>query len=200
MAYFQKYSNPPHSGLALADDLTVAVRKFAELCHTSSTGGTSQRAKVPCIERYLESSGYHGQAFVIGLSAKGSPSSPSIADFRKYLKADYGVILHVGWFKFDPRLRAWRESGSHSLNAYGFDYDHRWGDEKILLKVANPGVNYLARKDKSFFDTVTLSQLKRKPGVKYPSQAKWVVRGPGFANSKRLPILEDVFVFSPDVE
>jgi len=107
----------------------------------------------------------------------------------------------VGWLKFDSIKQAWVESGSHSLNAYGYDYDPSWGEDRIILKVANPSINYSKRASPQYppqyYDSVVVSGLNRKPGVRYPSMVNLTVSGPGFNNSKRLPVLEDLFVFSP---
>jgi hypothetical protein len=209
--YDQNYAHPPLKNFSLSTtsghlDIKAAVQTFAKLCHTGFVKGTPQNAKVACITQYFEQKGYHPQVFAVGKAARGTPASPGahnefrpvqISDLRKYISQDYGVILHVGWLKFDPIQQAWVESGSHSLNAYGYDYDPSWGEDRIVLKVANPSINYSKRASPQYYDSVVISGLNRKPGVRYPSMVNLTVRGPGFDNSKRLPVLEDLFVFSP---
>ena len=212
MYYFQKYRHPALSNFSLPTtsgrlDLAEAVKIFVRLCHTSTSGGTPQSAKIPCIIRYFQENGYHPIAFAVGKSATGVAASTGahnelrpvqISDLRKYIALDYGVILHVGWLKFDPRRKSWVESGSHSLNAYGYDYDKKWGDERIILKVSNPAINYSARAESVFFDAITVSALNREPGIAYPPMVSLSISGPGFDKPGRLAVINDLFVFSPD--
>lgn len=187
-------------------DNKAAIQTFVDLCHTDIEHGTPQTEKVACITDYFREHGYQAKVFSIGKAARGVDASPGshneyrpiqIADLRKYLSQDYGVILHVGWLKYNEKKRAWVESGSHSLNAYGYDYDPSWGEDKIILKVANPLVNYANRNPNQYFDSVVVSALERRPGVIYPQMTTLQVRGPGFNQNNRLPVLKDLFVFSP---
>ena len=205
MMYYQKYHQPPLSDLAIPS-ISEGVRTFVDLCHTSLSQGTSQNAKIACIVAFLQKHGYQPLAFSIGKASRGVPASPGahnqlrpvqISDFRTYIGLNYGVILHVGWLKFDRRKRAWIESGSHSLNAYGYDYNKNWGDDRIVLKVANPGMNYSAKPQPRFFDAVTVSPLIRQAGVRYPEMVTLAIHGPGFDNPNRLAVIDDLFVFSP---
>jgi hypothetical protein len=215
MFYFQNYVQPPLKNLSLPTtaghlDVKTAVKTFVQLCHTGVETGTPQAGKVSCISQYFKQNGYNVEAFAIGQAGRysmaaagvaGVPTSEyrpvEISDLRKYISQGYAVILHVGWLKFDKRRREWVQSRSHSLNAYGYDYDPSWGTGRIVLKVANPDVDYSSRPTTQYFDSVTVSELRRKPGIRYPAMANLVVRGPGFDNRKRLPVLEDVFVFRP---
>jgi hypothetical protein len=215
MFYDQTYFNPPLKNLSLSTtsghlDVKSAVKKFVDLCHTGVESGTPQSGKVSCISQFFKQSGYNVEAFSIGPSARyamavsgqvGGATSEyrpvQVSDLRKYISQDYGVILHVGWLKFNKKKRAWVQSKSHSLNAYGYDYDPSWGEGRIVLKVANPDVDYSGRSPSQYFDSVVVSELRRKPGIRYPAMADLVVRGPGFDNRKWIPLLEDVFVFKP---
>ncbi len=211
MFYFQKYYNHPLSNLNLRTksqslDIKSAVQTFVNACHTDIDHGTKQSEKVACITDYFEQHGYHPKVFSIGKASRGvSASSGShneyrqiqISDLRKYISQNYGVILHVGWMKYDSRKHTWVESGSHSLNAYGYDYDPSWGEDKIVLKVVNPLIDYSKRDTSEYYDSVTVSALERKPGEIYPEMVGYSIRGPGFNRTDKQPMLEDLFLFSP---
>jgi hypothetical protein len=139
-------------------------------------------------------------AYLVGRSATDSDLKRAvrIEDLRDAIRKDYGVILHVGWFKYDSRRRTWIERGSHSLNAYGFDYDRAWGDDHMVLRVSNPGIDYSSRPPGQMYDPVQVSKMVRQSGISYPNRTELVLSGPGFDHPDRMAILEDVFVFTPE--
>ncbi len=200
MIYFQRYRNPAYPRLRLQATSAADVAYFARACGTSMAGGTSQKNKIPCILNFFHESDYSGKAFVIGSAATDFPRHRAVvpADLLEPLRKDMGVILHVGWLRYDFARHAWSEKGSHSLNVYGFDYHAEWGEKRITLFVANPAVNYSSRAPGHKYDTIELTQLTRQPGVSYPRGTGMVVSGPGFNQKDRLAVLDDIFVFSPE--
>jgi hypothetical protein len=202
MIYFQRYRVPAFPGLHLNREPIANVQQFVRGCHTSLTDGTSQNRKVPCILEFFRESHYPGMAFLVGRAATDPElhRAVRVEDLRDAIRKDYGVILHVGWFKYDSRRRTWIERGSHSLNAYGYDYDHAWGEDHINLRVANPGIDYSSRPSGQMYDTVQVSKLSRESGISYPDRADLVLSGPGFNIPNRMAVLEDIFVFTPEMK
>jgi hypothetical protein len=47
------------------------------------------------------------------------------------------------------------------------------------------------------FDTIEVKRLEKIPGVSYPPPTDWVLSGAGFNQKTTLPVLEDLFVFTP---
>ena len=174
------------------NDPTSAVRKFVGLCRTSAQGGTSQSRKLPCIEEFLSENGFKSNTQTLG--AFSQTRGVEIGDLRNFLKRDAAVILHVAWIKFDSKKNKWISSGSHSLNAYGYDYEKTWGNDKIILKVSNPGMNYSGRNG-SMLDSVALSALPQNSDYPLPRFARFRLDGPGFNRPDHIGVLEDIFVF-----
>lgn len=200
MSYFQRSQNPKFSNLLLKDDDSLNVQKFVRLCHTSLNGGTSQKRKLPCIREFFRSSGYPGDAYEIGKAASDPRSrrAVTVQDLLEPLRKGYDVILHVGWMKFDPQRHAWIEKGSHSVNAYGFSYNRSWGDNRIILQIANPGTDYSPRPADHWYDSIELNKLSREDGASSSLRNHLLLSGPGFSKDGRLAVLEDVFIFFPE--
>jgi hypothetical protein len=199
MIYFQRARSASFPELKLDQDPLLNVQKFITACRTSLKGGTSQKRKLPCIRDFIRRSGYSVVAYSIGSASdvRKNRRSVRIEDLLDPIRKDYGVILHVGWYKLDSGKRAWIGRGSHSLNAYGFQYNAHSKPNEIKLYVSNPGTDYSARASDQMFDLVEVKPLERESGIVYPGGADLVVTGPGFSREGRLAVLEDVFVFTP---
>jgi hypothetical protein len=119
--YLKNFRRPPLPKLSVPlvapgkKEISIpeTVKQMADLCNTDNASGTRQSDKVPCIVRYFKNNGMTASAFIIGPASRGLPASDGshnqlrqveIEDFRKYIKMDYGIILHVGWLKFNPGI------------------------------------------------------------------------------------------------
>jgi hypothetical protein len=203
MIYFQRYRSPALPKLHLNNEPLSNVEIFARACHTNlNGGGTAQKYKVPCIQEFLRKSGYEGGVYEIGVSSAESEfrRPVRVSDLLEAIRKDAGVILHVGWLRFDSKRHAWVEKGSHSLNAYGFDYNRSWNEDRVRLQVSNPSVDYSSRPADQMYDLVELSKLVHQGGVGYPSDLNLAVTGRGFDRDGRLAVLDDIFVFEPKAE
>lgn len=200
MIYFAKYHKPAFSRLQLKTKPAENVAKFTSLCRTSPTGGTSQKRKLPCIRQAFAEAQYTVSTLAIGVDSKTHRRAVSIEDLLVHLKNGSGVILHVSWLRFDATKKTWIERGSHSLNAYGFDYMKSWGQEKIILKVVNPGMDYSSRANGQMYDQVVVQKITTSPGVSYPAHLNLRLEGPGFDQAQRLAVLRNIYVFLPQFQ
>jgi hypothetical protein len=189
MIYFQKYRKQSFPKLALVSDPKSNVPKFIDLCHTQlPKGGTRQEDKVPCILNFIKESGYHGYAYVLGKAASdANRKAITMGELRDLLRQDAGVILHVGWMKYDSGR--WSEKGSHSLNVYGFEYNG--SNDHMTLLVSNPMIDYSSRPPGEMFDRIEM----QAPDRNAPPGAQWILSGPGFHPRDRTAVLENVYVF-----
>ncbi len=181
---FAQLKVPTKDGL---EDPIEAVKLMAELCHTSSTGGTSQNQKLPCIVRFFEKNGLHPAVF--------SKDHFTLSEIEKLLRENNSLILHVAWLKFDASRNEYREDGSHSVNAYGFEKTEKTRDDSLVLQINNPNRNYENGPHPRYFDEVSLRKIVRKTGTRYPEFTEFELDGPGFRVKDGIAVLKTVYGF-----
>lgn len=178
MAYLKTQMNL--TKLKLKSDPVDNVGKFVSLCRTSVNGGTSQKRKLPCIRAAFKEAGYKVDAFSIGPDGENK-RAVEVKDLLENLKTGHSVILHVAWMKGNE------ERGSHSVNAYGFDYNNSWGNDRIVLKINNPGEDYAGKPPARMLDDVSVQN----------TEGQLNLTGPGFDRADRRAVIKNIFVFKP---
>jgi hypothetical protein len=180
------------------------IRYFFAACGTDVNTGTHYHEAQACMSQYVQASGYKPWAYIIGPHAINAPlGTPlqtmqhtlTINDVRSYLKQKLMVIMAVGWYDYNPATRAYTRIGGHFFNLYGYDYNAVWGESQISLQAVNSLQNYSARAPAAMSDTLQMTAVPAD-GTTYPSDARFVITGPGF-NFVQKTLVEDIFVVWP---
>ena len=187
-------------------DFLDQIRYFAEPqnCNTQKDSGTSIENALSCTRNYYKDSGYQPWVYIIGAHAEDWPKDAAkkdfvrpvnVSDLRKYLSSDLGVIMLIGWYEEDRKEKTWKWSGGHFFNVYGYDYDESWEEDRILLKIVNPDVDYKKRSASQMFDSIEMSKFVKKPEFNYPAGLSYKLHGLGFGG-KSSAFVEDIIVFT----
>jgi hypothetical protein len=204
MAYDKIWRQPPFTRIMLVadprtDDYTQQVRHFADECRTDPDGGTPLVKAIPCLHRVFNEMGFaNHDVLVIGRGGTGpNHRALTIDDIRTYAKQDVGVILTLGIYTYDSVAKKWVYAGGHYINLYGYDYNVNWGQENIILKVANPAVDYSGRDLMHRWDSISMIRIKQRSGVAYPPNVNYVLDGLHLPSLEKRSMLESIVVFSP---
>lgn len=188
LVYLKKQKFPQ---LKLKPDPVENVVKFTNLCRTSLTGGTSQKRKLPCITQAFREAGYDIFTQWLGVDSTTPEVAIKTSDITEPLQKGLAVILHIGWLRLDKQKMNWLEKGSHSVNAYGFQYD----EKKLSLQITNPGVDYSSRSAEKMFDMVRVENSNSLKDANYPEAAKLILVGQGFDHPERRAYIKNIFIF-----
>jgi hypothetical protein len=167
------------------------VREYFSACKTDPVHGTKIVDLSRCIDQTFTASGFaSSEVKVIGPEIlqnldprfATSPHVIGIQDIRDAFKNGYGVIMHIKWFHpvESGESVTWETDSGHYILVVGYDYDDSFGDQKIILKVVNPDVIYASRGPYQRFDNIEMMKIPKKPGMKYPSGADYILDGFSF--------------------
>lgn len=181
------------------------IRYFFQACQTNPDVGTYVHQAIDCMDTFVSQSGYGSFTFMIGAHSKSSVPGHSndqlkravtTNDLRYYLSNQAGVIMTVGWYKFNVNEQKYVRDGGHFFNLYGYDFDAAWGNEKIILKVVNSWINYTGRNSADMFDDVAMNKVTG-PEFYYPANIQFELTGPGFTFTESKALVEDIFIIFP---
>ena len=172
---------------------TQQVREFFNSCHTDKASGTKVSNMRQCIyDTFIQNGFSNAEVSVIGPeSLNVNPNPPptfqkpfkvvDINDIRTALSQNYSIILDLKWYQFNELKKSWDVSNGHYIQVVGYDYDSTFGDSRIILKVINPEIDYMSRKDLlQRYDNVDMMKIPKKDGISYPADSAYVLDGYGF--------------------
>lgn len=189
MYYLKYYQSADYPNLKLDISPLANVEKFKDSCKTSQNGGTSQKHKLPCIEKAFQEAGYKVKTYSIGEDSQTDRRAVEIKDLTSAFEKNQNVILHIAWFRLDKKTSQWTERGSHSINAYAGEVDPK---TKILkLTVVDPGVDYLKYHPDQMYDEVMVHQKDPQLG----SMAQLEIVSGRFHSEKRKALVKNIYVF-----
>jgi len=178
--------------LSSSDEVLIEqVKSFYLSCGTDQNKGTSVPQALGCIRRFFKASGYDPLTEIVGISAVKPKLQrwPSPDDFKTYLEGDPGMIARVGWYTWSSTQKQWVRSGGHYFNVYGYRHEASWSDQKIMLQLVNPDVDYTDRPEGQDFDWVEARMISR-------GDRRYFLDGVGFERPGRRAIVEDLLVFT----
>ena len=134
-------------------DYVNEVREYINSCKTDLVSGTTIVNLSDCISQTFSGSGIlNSEVKVIGpemypgLDPKFATSNRVIGvnDIKEAIKNGYAVIMQIKWFQpiENANQITWVTTSGHFVLIVGYDYDQTFGDQKIILKVVNPEVDY----------------------------------------------------------
>jgi hypothetical protein len=209
LIYFKAYHEPRFERLEIpglsADskkvDAAKAVRAFAKTCKTHPSEGTGLVDAMSCANSILKSAypASHLEGIVADIPGTREPlpftkKTLSLQEIRSALKAGEAVILNIGWYRYSNFKRGFVRASGHFVTVVGYDANESWGDDQIILKVINPAFAYDPSGKTRIFDTVILTKVKQKPGVKYPLNLGYTLIGNGF---ERTNLVDWLLIFKP---
>ncbi len=167
------------------------VQEYFNSCKTDPVDGTKIVNLSSCIDQTFSASGFSGsQVKVIGpellpgLDPRFATPRHTVGvnDIRDAFKNGYGVIMEIKWYHPLEKDGAvtWETNAGHYILIVGYDYDESFGDQKIILKVVNPNVDYAGRDPYQRFDSVEMMKIPKKTGMKYPGGADYILDGFSF--------------------
>lgn len=188
--YIKNRSDSDFPKLQLEKDPVANVEKFVRYCKTSQNGGTSQKNKIPCIERSFKEAGYESvKAFSIGEDSATEKRAVKVSDLTSAYQKGQAIILHIAWWKLDTKTNTWFESGSHSMNAYEAIVDPK---TKVLkLKIVDPGTYYGKYFPDRMYDEVMVNQK----GSELGSISQLELVSGRFHGEKRRALIKNIYVF-----
>ncbi len=144
-----------------------------------------------CISRTFLASGFTdsdvmvvGPQLLPGLDPKFAtqPHVVTVTDIRDALKNGYGVIMDIKWFHPVETTSpiSWASNSGHYVLVVGYDYDESFGDQKIILKIVNPEVNYSSRDPYQRFDNIEMMKIPKKANMNYPAGSDYILDGYNF--------------------
>ncbi|MBC7420252.1 MAG: hypothetical protein H7328_05940 [Bdellovibrio sp.] len=188
----------------VSDSYQDKIRYFFQTCQTDKQGGTRYSMALACMKAYIQTSGYKPYSYMVGPhSVEAQPGLPlqttqhvlNITDFRTYVGNKLMVVMGLGWYEFNSVSNTYSRVGGHFVNIYGYDYNHAWGEQQMILKVVNSWIDYSGRAPASMFDNVAMTHVP-SDGTTYPSEVAFELKGVGFQFSQRA-FVEDLFVALP---
>jgi hypothetical protein len=211
LIYLQAYHPHKFASLKLAGlssdsssiDPNALIRQLVGLCHTDSEKGTLTLDKLSCALSMLSNSGYRAGNTLLVSPFHRSNNLPiasrevTIKDMRIILKSGLPFVMEAGWFRFDAEKKQWVKNGAHSFSVFGYNYNQKWGDDQIELKVINPEGNYGPSRQIAKSDTILVKRISPEPGVTYPEGSPFVLSGIGFGNSQKLGFIETILLVAP---
>lgn len=188
LAYLRFNRATPFPNLRLGDhllstsqvDASALVRALTEKCKTDPIRGTDVRYSQSCPIKILEESGYKAEKVRVVYSipkpelfpfpSQLIPRTPTVDDIRTYLQAGYALIALTKGASADGRLRG------HAFAITGYDYQKKWGSQRIDLQAANPA-SPAAELGKLNLDSLILQQPEDGP-----LKGRLIINGPGFTS------------------
>ena len=183
------------------DSYKDRIRYFFAACGTDREIGTHYHEAQACMSSYVQQAGYKPWVYIVGPHAinapVGTPLSTmqhtlTINDVRNYVKQKLMVLMGVGWYNYNPTTKTYTRIGGHFFNVYGYDYNLAAGETQIQLQAVNSLQNYAGQLP---YDTLQMTAVPAD-GTTYPSDARFVITGPGF-NFVQKTLVEDIFVVWP---
>jgi hypothetical protein len=172
-----------------AGNYVQQVREYTSSCQTDKKNGTKIIHLRQCILDGLNQSGFaNADVSVIGPDSLLAPApapeyqkvlkTVDIEDVKKAVLQNDGVILEIKWYQFNEKTLTWETNSGHYILVVGFDYDPSFGDNRLILKIINPEVDYMQRKDPlQRFDSIEMIKIPSKPGMKYPGGTAYILDG-----------------------
>jgi hypothetical protein len=194
LIYQKLWSEHPVTDLQLpaADENFVeVVRPLAKMCKTDADKGTGSNDLRNCWAEFYAKSGYPNTNSVQVIK------NVSLDDVRNFVSRDDGVILQIGWYRWNAKTHSWEREGGHFVSLVGFDYDREAGDAKIQLRILNPQIDYMKRPEAQRYDLVDMKKIEFKSGVQYPEGSTYQIEGPGFRFAGRRAYVRFLIVGHP---
>lgn len=210
MEYQRSYRQPALSALPDVSEskgASAVVRHFTTACKTDKSVGTTVLQGVSCIDEHYKAASLTPHIAVSGVDAswgrfgiypkgvEARTGSITPDGLRKDVDADAGVILLIGFYKYDSETRTYKRERGHFVSLTGYGWDQEWGARELSLQIVNPGVDYSRRGDKDDFDRVRMVKVEKAESRKYPADVDYEVLGKGISDTGLRAFLETAITF-----
>lgn len=213
--FLKNYRNPRFENLPRVADLDRdgvedtfkdRVRYFYQACGTDKNEGTRYRQAINCMDGFIKHSNYNSWTYMIGPhSVNAPPGSPiesvqhvlRLSEIQYYLKYQAGILMGIGWYKFNQASNMWERTGGHFFNLYGYATMNGWGEDQADLFVVNSWVDYRNRPVDQQFDAIKISKISYLDPNTVPSEVAYELTGTGFEFAGFKAFVEDIFVALP---
>jgi hypothetical protein len=177
------------------------VRHFTKECKVNlKKDGIFSDAAVDCIRNYYVSSGYENTSvkfFGFHADENDTVGALKVKTLRKALSVNKGVILLIGFYKKDKKSQTYVRTRGHYVNAYGYQHNEAWAENKINLWIVNPENDYQHRALDDRQDLVTLRAVDKADKDLYLASPRYVLENDTTVQKLKgeVPLVEDAIIF-----